>query len=680
MNTRTMPRLRLTLAPTAATNRAMVWAIALGVVAVALTPRPTNATQPASTTATSAASTKPGAGKPASTKPGAVNPGAVKPVVAKPVAVKPVVAKPCKTSAAIAADAEGHDAGGIDDGGVEESALAGFSVETLSKAAKQLRHEAIRVQGGWVPAAGPLSVSAARRLLRRPKGSVSLGVTSRGRLLSARKIKPQGPHYRFFPHIAERDTVWGTDEMQRFISRVSTAVARRHKGAEMRIGNISLHGGGRSPWHHSHQAGRDVDICFYARDRAGQPVKMDDFRKFRRTGYSRDGELVFDDERNLDVALAMLAQEETPVQWVFVARWLKRRMLNAAEKRGVAEPTRLRLAKLLRQPGDSAPHDDHFHVRLFCSLQDRKHGCLDRGPQRAWVDRFDDAFAAHVARVAEASTVSDAKLRLQAVELLGRIEARGAGDALLARLADADGRVREAALRNIVALRLKDAGPGVLEAVRRTRRGTWAVALFEAWVGLAPEGMADVAVQLLRHPGPGLHNDLPKSARAAIALRSMQLLAESGRPGDVPALIAALSAPTPELRLAAHKALVALTNQSIRSRHLLSRNAKQRQRTIAAWQQFWTQSQAQGWLLWMKAGFRSHGVRLARGQRFVRRDVPRLIRALTSPKDPVARNAAKVLTRLTGHRPWLRQTDKRSLKRHWSAWWRARGRRVTLRT
>ena len=35
---------------------------------------------------------------------------------------------------------------------------------------------------------------------------------------------------------------------------------------------------------------------------------------------------------------------------------------------------------ILRQPADAAPHDDHFHVRVFCEDPDRLEGCLDRAP------------------------------------------------------------------------------------------------------------------------------------------------------------------------------------------------------------------------------------------------------------------------------------------------------------
>jgi penicillin-insensitive murein endopeptidase len=34
----------------------------------------------------------------------------------------------------------------------------------------------------------------------------------------------------------------------------------------------------------------------------------------------------------------------------------------------------------MRQPPDAPPHDNHFHVRVYCSRADRFHGCEDRGP------------------------------------------------------------------------------------------------------------------------------------------------------------------------------------------------------------------------------------------------------------------------------------------------------------
>jgi hypothetical protein len=54
----------------------------------------------------------------------------------------------------------------------------------------------------------------------------------------------------------------------------------------------------------------------------------------------------------------------------------------------------------LHQPGDSAPHDDHLHLRIYCSQNDRPLGCVDRGPVRWWKKRYKYMAPAHPVDVA----------------------------------------------------------------------------------------------------------------------------------------------------------------------------------------------------------------------------------------------------------------------------------------
>jgi hypothetical protein len=46
-----------------------------------------------------------------------------------------------------------------------------------------------------------------------------------------------------------------------------------------------------------------------------------------------------------------------------------------------------RAIKACRQPGDSAPHNDHMHVRIYCSDTDREFGCVDIGPMELLAER-----------------------------------------------------------------------------------------------------------------------------------------------------------------------------------------------------------------------------------------------------------------------------------------------------
>ena len=38
---------------------------------------------------------------------------------------------------------------------------------------------------------------------------------------------------------------------------------------------------------------------------------------------------------------------------------------------------------VMHEPGDSLPHDDHFHVRIACTKDDL--GCLGGGPRWPWL-------------------------------------------------------------------------------------------------------------------------------------------------------------------------------------------------------------------------------------------------------------------------------------------------------
>src|SRR4051812_19263417 len=53
------------------------------------------------------------------------------------------------------------------------------------------------------------------------------------------------------------------------------------------------------------------------------------------------------------------------------------------------EPAELiaRATQACKQPGDSAPHNDHMHVRVYCAATDRQFGCVDIGPMELLAER-----------------------------------------------------------------------------------------------------------------------------------------------------------------------------------------------------------------------------------------------------------------------------------------------------
>jgi penicillin-insensitive murein endopeptidase len=70
------------------------------------------------------------------------------------------------------------------------------------------------------------------------------------------------------------------------------------------------------------------------------------------------------------------------VQRIFIAEHL--RTLLLAEARRSRPPPRIlkRFEQVTCQP--STPHDDHMHVRFYCSAEDIQAGCMDSHPIYPW--------------------------------------------------------------------------------------------------------------------------------------------------------------------------------------------------------------------------------------------------------------------------------------------------------
>src|SRR5690606_23277661 len=124
-----------------------------------------------------------------------------------------------------------------------------------------------------------------------------------------------------------------------------------------------------------------------------------------------------------------------------------------------------RLREVLHEPRTALPHDDHLHLRVYCSQRDVSGGCVNNGKMRPWVDGYEDDRLACIERFAQlaahdeaapqraaamgrrgvlaatqrSQTVvaargeGDGEVRLGATEVLGRLGGRGAVDALVAR-------------------------------------------------------------------------------------------------------------------------------------------------------------------------------------------------------------------------------------------------------
>lgn len=226
--------------------------------------------------------------------------------------------------------------------------------------------------------------------------SISWGPSNRGKLMNPDRLPPRGTGYYIPPRWNKRGLAWGTDEMTQMIVYVGRQIDARYPGARLSVADISLRRGGPSAWHRSHQTGRDVDLLFFARNTKGNPVYLDRMAHFQADGTSKPAKdatgaflptVRFDDARNWFLIRTLMENPVAEVQYVFMFRGLKQRLLDYARRRGEPPDIIAKASYIMRQPGDSAIHDDHMHVRIYCSRTDREVGCRDRGRLR-WTKKW----------------------------------------------------------------------------------------------------------------------------------------------------------------------------------------------------------------------------------------------------------------------------------------------------
>lgn len=208
--------------------------------------------------------------------------------------------------------------------------------------------------------------------------SLSIGRASNGQILGAQALIPDDTLHILPVRHARRCLNWGTPRLVAALQRAAKAIHEASPEAPpLGVGDMSkARGGPIRPYSRSHQSGRDVDIAFYQLDEHGQPVPAEDLLSFDARGYAAKARRRFDVRRNWQLVRALLEDQELDVQWMFISRPLRQALLD--EARELNEPAALlqRAASVLHQPSDSGPHDDHFHVRIRCTAEERAAGCI----------------------------------------------------------------------------------------------------------------------------------------------------------------------------------------------------------------------------------------------------------------------------------------------------------------
>lgn len=218
--------------------------------------------------------------------------------------------------------------------------------------------------------------------------SVSVGRPSRGFLRDGDRLPDRGEGFTTREPWTQRGNRYGTDELLDLLTGVGRRLAV-HKGPRLVVADLSVHAGGPAKrWHNSHQSGRDVDLVYFMRDAEGQPMEADAMRVFDPQGRAKDGSgITIDIPRTWLVVKELVSAHEATVQWVFIYEPIARKLLEHAIANNEPEALIARARLALKQPGDSAPHNDHLHIRIYCSARDRAFGCVDVGPMELFAER-----------------------------------------------------------------------------------------------------------------------------------------------------------------------------------------------------------------------------------------------------------------------------------------------------
>ena len=304
-------------------------------------------------------------------------------------------------------------------------------------------------------------------------GSASVGSVTSGHLIEGLELPLTGAHHAVFEGHRVRGTNWGTDELVQAVLAASGEVASAFPGAVLQIGNVAKFGGGALPWSISHKAGRDVDVGFYVLDASGNqvlPPAMLQLTPPDGTAMWDGQEVRFDPARNWVFFRSLLSGEKSEVQYVFVADFLIKLMREYALAEGDKVEWLDSLNGVLRQPRGTLPHDDHAHIRFYCSPEDLSEGCRNIVAGREIVPVDDQGYQQRVRAAAAAATDSSRPLqeRIDGLRMLAALRAPGGAGVAYKALADCADDLCAEAVFTLEALGARPRTKDLVKLVERT--------------------------------------------------------------------------------------------------------------------------------------------------------------------------------------------------------------------
>lgn len=224
-----------------------------------------------------------------------------------------------------------------------------------------------------------------------PKGELPLpwGEPANGYLSRGVAIANRGQGYvRARPGDSTR---YATPTLAALLVETGAQLHAAHPGSlPLVIGDAAGPNGGKHPRHRSHRTGRDVDLGFFVTTPEGKPIRTTARFDELGVGHSGGKVVLFDVAKNWALVKAMLASRAAIVQWIFCSEGVKALLLAHAHAVETDPDLLRRAALVLHQPKNAASHDDHFHVRVYCTEDERSRGCIDGAPAWPWVIPIDE--------------------------------------------------------------------------------------------------------------------------------------------------------------------------------------------------------------------------------------------------------------------------------------------------
>jgi penicillin-insensitive murein endopeptidase len=237
----------------------------------------------------------------------------------------------------------------------------------------------------------------------------SIGFPHEGMITDAVPLPRKGEGYAL---LRKNGVNWGNRRLVAAIEASAREVTRARSGARLIVGDLSARYGGSASGHRSHRSGRDADLLLYVATPDGRPMDSPGFVRFGPDGLGdtavkdEDSEapakakaparaakakkggggfVRLDVEREWLLIKSLISSREANVQWLFLARWLEALVIEYARARGEDPELVWYAENVLLQPGDSAAHDDHLHLRIACTPEEAVAGCLGGGPYWPWL-------------------------------------------------------------------------------------------------------------------------------------------------------------------------------------------------------------------------------------------------------------------------------------------------------